>query len=332
MTTVIKRTAKKAAAVVLAVAMALSVGPVVNADAKAKVKAPTLNYKGPKAINVEIELGKQATLIVKKGTYKIKSIKFSSSDKSVATVSKKGKTGIVTAKKLGTAKIKAVVTTKKTKKKTKKYTLSTKVTVVEPDLDIPEDTWITAKDPNVTDLVKEMFTQINADTEGASYVPTAILGYRISSADASTTWRVLARKTIVTPDAPTTYAITEFVETATGTITLSKVYDSEITALATATEALEGGWSEASDPMIEDDYYLPLYNALNPEGKDGFVRFPVAGVGSQVVAGVNILLVVEATAVTPEANPSYQFVYAFIGLDGTITVDEEKTVTVSTEA
>ena len=81
--------------------IALAFSMVVTCTVQAKVKTPSLNKK-----KVTIAAGKKYRLKVKnKGT---KKVKWSSSNKKVATV----KNGLITAKKVGTAKIRAKVAKK----------------------------------------------------------------------------------------------------------------------------------------------------------------------------------------------------------------------------
>ncbi|HAK58646.1 MAG TPA: glucan endo-1,3-beta-D-glucosidase [Lachnospiraceae bacterium] len=91
--------------------------------ARAAVKKPTL------VKTAKVTVNKTKKISVKKGGYKIKSIKWSSSKKKVAAVKGNGKAGaIIKGVSAGKATIKAVV---KTKKSNKKFTLKCKVTVVK---------------------------------------------------------------------------------------------------------------------------------------------------------------------------------------------------------
>ncbi len=93
---------KRALSLVLAAAMVIGlVTPGTSAQAAAKVKLS--------AKKLTLTVGQSKTLTVKKGSKKVKSVKWKTSNAKVATV-KKGK---VTAKKAGTAKITATVSKKK---------------------------------------------------------------------------------------------------------------------------------------------------------------------------------------------------------------------------
>ncbi len=302
----IKRVAKRVAAVSLALAMAFSVSPIVKTDAKAKVKAPTLNYKGTTAKEVEVYLGNSATLIVKKGTYKIKSVKWSSSKKAVATVSKKGKTnGIVKSKGLGKTTITAKVTTKKTKKKTKTYTLKTKIRVLEnEEYTDPDDVWITTA-PDLESLHQEMIDFANAQ-EGTSYKGVAVVGHMTVSGGSGTYWRILVEETGASPK----YALLQIFEGADG-FSEAKIFPTEIDAPSDVTIA--GGWEDLAgtqELFVTKPEYNLIEEKMNPDGMVGVSIEPIAKVAKQLVSnGVfNYRVLVQKTVVAPGSFPDYYMV------------------------
>ncbi len=324
----LKRTVKKVAAVSLAAAMAFSVSPMVKADAK--VKAPTLTPK-----TVVIVKGNSKTLKVKKGTYKIKSIKWTSTKTKVATVKKKTKlTAKVTAKDYGVATIKAVVTTKKSAKKTKKYTLKRKVEVIEegePDEpDMPTDTWFTV-DPKVEpDGVVDKFTIINEGLVGARYTPFIKLGAYIGS-DGVNKWRVLAKKTLTTATPTSSYVLVEISENAAAETHLDKVVETGIEALPEVGN--DGGWSEATDPTIDSEVLARIDGTFNPAGLVGGTYYDVIGmIGSQVVAGVRYKVIGEKHLAGVQNPPKTYFILdVVVGADGTITPDWEGMINIGME-
>ena len=195
-----KRTMKKAAAVTLALAMVLSLAPA--ASAKSKVKKPTINKK-----TASVQVGNKVTLKVKKGTYKIKSVKWTSLKKSIATVkkSKKATSAVVTGKKVGNATIKAVVTTKKSSKKTKKYTLTSKIKVKAAPEPV-EPAWETATDPVVPEDLMLKIVKYNEGMVGAKFTPLAVLA---TQEGAGTNYRLLVEEDITTQEPKSFYGIVE---------------------------------------------------------------------------------------------------------------------------
>lgn len=123
--------------IILCIAMVLSFIPRQEVSAKSKKVSVTKS--------LTLKVGQSKTIKVK-GSY-IKSKKYKTSKKRIATVSKKGK---VTAKKAGTCKITVTVKYKKSKKAkkytTKKYTC--KVTVTKKATTVPTKHPVTAKPTN----------------------------------------------------------------------------------------------------------------------------------------------------------------------------------------
>lgn len=70
---------------------------------------------------------------------------------------------------------------------------------------------------------------------------------------------------------------------------------------------LVGGWTPAEDPAITDEM-LELFNKAT-EGLLGMNYVPVALLGTQVVAGRNVAILCQATAVVPNAAPSWKVMF-----------------------
>ncbi|MBO6108447.1 MAG: family 16 glycosylhydrolase, partial [Eubacterium sp.] len=126
---------KKIIGLILSFSLAAAVFPAQTLPAQAAVKKPSITKKA------EVREGKTVTIKVKKGSYKIKSIKWTSSKKKVAVITKSNnKRAIIKGVSEGKTTIKAVVKTAKNKKtKAKKFTLKTKVTVAEAPTEIVDD-------------------------------------------------------------------------------------------------------------------------------------------------------------------------------------------------
>ena len=123
------------------------VSNVASAAAKKKAKAPKLSVK-----TVKLTAGKKKTVKLKNKPKKAK-VKWSSKNKKIATVSKKGK---ITAKKAGKTKVICKVTYKKGKKKvTKKLSVTVKVTAKKK----------TTKKPTVTVTAKPTATPYNKEAD-----------------------------------------------------------------------------------------------------------------------------------------------------------------------
>ena len=292
----IKKTTKKIVAFGLATAMAFSVSPMIKSDAAAK--KPKLNKK-----TLYLTEGDTYTLKVKPNGVKIKSTKWSTTNKKVVKVSKKGK---VTAKKGGSATIKAVVTAKNKKK----YTLKCKVDVTE--VFDESGNWITAKDPEIGDAHKKIFEKINK-IDGVSYSPVATLAYRETSD--GTQFRFFARKTIVTASPIDSYVILDVVEGSDAIVTYdvkSPVYEKGAPA---------GAYALCDSPKLDATELAGFNKAI--DGLTGVQYTPVAKLATQVTgAEINYIIICESTTVTYPPVSGYSLVSATAKLDGTVTLGD----------
>lgn len=78
--------------------------------------------------------------------------------------------------------------------------------------------------------------------------------------------------------------------------------------------ALDGGWTKAESPEITEDFLKVFSKAT--ETLAGAELTPVAYIASQVVAGVNHLVLCSQTATVPDAEPTYVLVYVYADPDG----------------
>lgn len=326
MRTTFKKAAKKTAAVALALAMALAVAPG-NVSLAKKVTKPKLTFNGKSVKKLEIIAGDSAKLKVKAGTYKIKSTKWTSSNKKVATVSK----GTVKATAVGkSATIKAVVTTKKSKKKTKKYTLSVKVKVIqdtEPADDANFDVWIAYEGTDVRS--NEYFSACILPElpvkDGATYTPVAFIGHKEGS-DGSFAWKYLAiRDYAIGEESSQTYALVEAILKADGSIEYGDILVSEMDALPRVTDS-DGAMFACDDPSFDlDDEFDKAVAESNFTEAIGVSYRALAKVGSQLVAGRNYWVVVGTTipykTYSCLSDASIALVPVSVGLDLTVTPD-----------
>ncbi|MCR4604624.1 MAG: Ig-like domain-containing protein [Eubacterium sp.] len=219
----------------------MSVG-FIPAKADAAKKKPTLNKT-----KVTLDLRGKVTLKVNKNKNKIKSTKWTSNDKNIATVSKKG---VVTSKTtLGTAKITATVKYK-SGKKTKTAKLSCKVTVKD---------WALATDPTVSDVLKAAIKKYyDEEIDGVQNItPMAVLAESTKQNAKRVFCKVEKNGEEPTSEESTSYyAINEYWLNKDGSVLMNDVYAS----LDLGTESytyptdLPGGTVEVSDPTID-----PLY-------------------------------------------------------------------------
>ena len=302
---------KKATATVLACSMALAFGSVVSSQAAAK--KPTLNKT-----KLTLSENMSEKLKVKKNGFTIKSTKWSSDKKSVATVKKGVVTGENEGKATITAKVKAVA---KGKKKAKTYKLKCKVTVTPEQGENWDGGWETASDPTITDDLKVTFDKAFEGIVGATYEPVALLATQVV---AGTNYRFLARKTTATATPKSTYAFVDIWKDLDGSVGLLTTVGDGIcstTITANPKDGAAGAWTQASSPKIEDAILSKLTPVLDkaiktPDGIEAKMT-PVALVEQQVVNGLNVMLICESEFIgsDPGEIPSYSFVVLSTGPD-----------------
>ncbi|MEE3467444.1 MAG: Ig-like domain-containing protein [Eubacterium sp.] len=336
----IKRTVKKMAAVSLAVAMALSVSPAVKSEAK--VKKPVINYKGTTAKEVQIIKDTKADLIVKKGSYKIKSVKWSSSNKKIATVKKYDKvTGRVTGKDYGSAKITAKVTTKKTKKKNKVYTLKAKVLIIEdPESDEPEDMpideWVDfAGSPEIDDGYAALLAGAYQEVVGVEYEAVCRLGVKRTS-DGISYYRFLVKLRATTAHPTTNYAVVQISENG-DVVKLEDCVETDEGKFSIPTEEIVvGGFEEF--PRDEMVITKPEANLLRDQliAQSNYVEgteyTPIAKIAKQLLSDGSYklrVIIEERYTLGEESNPKYIISDVTIDKDYNFTIDPAATQTLA---
>ena len=115
------------------------------------------------------------------------------------------------------------------------------------------------------------------------------------------------------------YVSTEIVEDTSGKVSIDKEYTSMKSVPDTG---LDGGWAQCEDPKLTADEKTAFTKAIND--KDGLSITPIAKVSTQVVAGINYLLICEAKLVVPDAKTGYGLIPLNVSTSGAVTVDKEK--------
>ena len=326
---------KKVAALTLAAAMIVAAVPAGKSNAKVSIKYGTFSYayNNGKAVWM-INLKKAKNNKVKIG------IVWSDEKKSFDTgkyITKKIKSKVtfnVKGKYMGsekTKKIKGSITFKGKKLKcvingqkfTAKYVPDTP-TREEPE----QDVWVTATDPTIQEGVQAKFDIINTADNGTTYTPIATFATKMTAE--GTTWRVFAKETTTMPGANSYYTILEVTEYLDASVAITRQYTTMLGDLDAGTA---GGWSLCDTPVL-DSSLSPKLNDLASQltgGVDGVSITPLAQIATKVVAGQRFLIACEKKAVTPSAIPTYFFIEATVGLDGTVTVDKDSVVEVYME-
>ena len=301
--------AKKALATTLVCAMALSVSPIASAK---KAKAPKLNKT-----SLTVEEGLSDNIKVKKNGFTIKSTKWSTSDKKVATVTKKGVVTGVHGELAGCpaniyAKVKAVA---KGKKKVKTYTLKCKVTVIPAGGGEIDGGWVTCTNPNAIDDIKGAIDkEFNNPANGVTVETVALLASQVV---AGTNYRALVRKTDTKKTtAQTTYAIVEINVDLDGNSSpyegnglTGGIFDSGIEAAPK--DAAVGGWAQEADVKISDEYLAPLQGGLAKLTNWNYT--PVAIVETQASTwSYKVICEAESKVSDPGDAPAYDIVQVAI--------------------
>lgn len=251
---------KRAVATVLACSLMIAAAPV--SISKGAAKEPKLNQK--KIIVME---GLSETLTVKKNGFTIKSTKWSSADKKIATVKKGEVTGVSEGKTTVTAKVKAVA---KGQKKAKTYTLKCKVTVT------PEEIvggWEFADDPTITEEVKNYVAEMKGPNH--SFEAVALLATQVV---AGMNYCVLAKKK--TAD-KSTFTVIEFYVNTEQVVEL-------IADWATTVETDKEGFTAPPSPKIPEEYYAKLSEIVSKYDKAALT--PVAMVELNTTTGQGLLI------------------------------------------
>lgn len=96
-------------------------------------------------------------------------------------------------------------------------------------------------------------------------------------------------------------------------------------ATQTQESVVDGGW-EFNQGELSLDRNVEAKKAFDraTEGLVGSAYEPVALIGSQVVSGSNYCILCRASAVTPDAKPSFILLYLYADLDGNAKITDTK--------
>lgn len=194
----------------------------------------------------------------------------------------------------------------------------------EPPVGIKAGGWTVADDPALTDETKAIFAQALEGTVGVDYEAIAMLGTQVV---AGMNYCYLSRSTVVSPDAPSTYAFVYIYRDLAGDAYLLNwasvpiVPNGDGTASRPAEPGtLMGGWAYDADSEITDEIKAKLEKAL--DGLTGATYEPIANLGVQVVAGLNRCLLCKITPVVPNPVSYYALVYIYEDLEGGASLKE----------
>ena len=179
--------------------------------------------------------------------------------------------------------------------------------------------WTKAESPVVPDDVKEAFEAATGELVGAEYEPVAFLESQVV---AGMNYLLLAKETIVVPDAVPTYSIVKIYKDAAGEASLAEVLNSEAEALAAAPgeEGLAGGWFAPDSVELTDEAKAALEKAAGD--LLGAEYEPVALLATQVVAGLNYEILCRITPVVPDAESKYAIVHVYEDLEGNAEITD----------
>ena len=171
--------------------------------------------------------------------------------------------------------------------------------------------------PVYTEESKKAFDKAMEEFVGVSYEPAALLATQIVS---GTNYTFLAKGTTVTAEPKTGWYFVVIYQDLEGNASVSTVNEIDFTDLKTTTDApnpeLVGGWEIApvSDAItLSQDMNSAFAKAS--ENYDGVTLSPVSAIGTQVVAGTNVLMVCQGTTVTADPVESLYFVTMYMDLE-----------------
>lgn len=174
--------------------------------------------------------------------------------------------------------------------------------------------WQASDSPVITDSVKALLDKATQGLTGAEYTPVAYLGTQVV---AGTNHRILCKKTLVTAEPVTTYAILTVYENLDGGAEVTDIADCNAEAVFTGES---GSWSEPDSPVVTDEAKAALTKAT--KDVTGAEYTPVALLGTQIVSGTNYRLLCLITPVTENPEPYYAVVTVYEDLNGNASITE----------
>ena len=319
-----RKVAAKSVAVALAFSMAFSMSAGIKADA-AKKKAPKLDPS-----SLTLEKGQTSKIKVVKNKNKISKVTWTSTKPKVASVTTKG---VVKAKAVGKATIKAAFKVNK-----KKTTLKCKVTVTNtPSLaggwEVPESPVVSAE---LAALVKQFYDATAKDgLYPMTVTPYALLGTQVVN---GTGYRVLCRADFKDQSGKSvsSYSIVQIYADLSGALVVdaSKViaymddFASELVAVSGSSVGIVGGFTQFDDPTIPAEN-LEAYKKFFTDNNISFPYKPVARLSHRESTGKREVAIVCTHELTSSGNVNTNENIGYFILKMDIDSTTEKHVKVS---
>ncbi len=173
--------------------------------------------------------------------------------------------------------------------------------------------WTTIQEDSLPQEAEEALNKSLEGLTGAAYEPVRLLAEQVV---AGTNYAILCRVTPVVPDAEYSWCIAYVYEDLEGNAELMRVQE----LVPEADEDTTGGWTAATDAETVAEADAALGKAL--EGLEGASYESVAALGTQVVAGINYLMLCKVTAIVPDAEGSYCLVTVYEDPDGNAEITD----------
>ena len=183
--------------------------------------------------------------------------------------------------------------------------------------------WKTAEDQQITKEQKAIFDKAMDKLVGVKYEPVAYLASQIVS---GTNHCFLCKATVVRPGAASHYTLVYIYENLKNECKILDIKDIAIPGTSVGNKPL-GGFAFAEDPAITPEIASALDKATAT--KLGARYEPVANIGSQVINGINYIILCKVTAVAPGATTNYAIVQIRETIDGECTITEVTDIVIS---
>ena len=183
--------------------------------------------------------------------------------------------------------------------------------------------WKTAEDQTVTTEQKAVFDKAMEKLVGVKYEPVAYLASQVVS---GTNHCFLCKATIVRPGATPHYALVYIYESLKNECKILDIKDIAIPGTKDGNKPL-GGFAFAEDPAITPEISSALDKATAT--KLGATYEPVANIGSQVINGINYVVLCKVTGVAPGAATNYAIVQIRETIDGECTITDVTDIVIS---
>jgi hypothetical protein len=159
--------------------------------------------------------------------------------------------------------------------------------------------------------------------DGVAYIPVAVLARQCV---AGTNYCMLCKVKPVAPKAKPSYQLVYIYEDLKGNAELI----GRTTVLNSSSEGATGGYSvnDGDTSLAANKDVLAAFNKAM-DGCAGVDVRPIAYLGSQVVAGMNHMLLCKSTVVYPDAKPSYSIMTVYEDLDGNAQISTTQKINFS---